>query len=183
LVKLKCGLLDPLIPPKNKMECPICYDELGVARATMSCNHAFHFRCLSNWFVTQDKGSCPMCRKKADELEDLARPAFTPDTPVTLVADDDEEDNEDEVCEYLDTEYPAPSLAGIMFLDAGEYVRDMDPPYTLAKVKDTLEAWVEGEEWEGQAEDLHCRSYKEAIEGLERWNLLQEATPQTLTAN
>jgi len=159
------------------MDCPICYDELGVARATMSCNHSFHFRCLSNWFVTQDKGSCPMCRKSAHELEDLARPA------ALAPAEEDEDDQEDEVFEYLEAQYPAPSLVRIMFLDAGEYVRDMDPPYTLAKVKNILEEWVEGEEWEGRREEIQCQAYKQAIEGLERWRSMQESTPQTLTAN
>ena len=100
-----------------------------------------------------------------------------------MPAEEDEEELEDEVFEYLDAEYPVPSLARILFLDAGEYVRDTEPPYTLAKVKDTLEAWVEGEEWEGRAEDLHCRSYKQAIEGLERWQRQQESTPETLTAD
>ena len=159
------------------MECPICYDELGVARATMSCNHSFHFRCLSNWFVTQDKGSCPMCRKSAHELEDLARPAA-----ITIPVED-EEDKEGEVLEYLEAQYPAPSLVRLMFLDASEYVREMDPPYTLAKVKINLEAWVEIEEWEGRAEEAECDAYKKAIEGLERWQGLQQSTPQTLTAN
>lgn len=158
--------------------CAICQDELGAARVTTSCNHAYHLRCLSEWYAKQGKGSCPLCRKEAAELDSLATPAIR---AITIV--DDAEDDEDEVFEYLEAEYPAPSLVRIMFLDAGEYVRDMAPPYTLAKVKNTLEAWVEEEEEEGRAEETQWHAYKKAIEGLERWQRLQESTPQTLTAN
>ena len=145
--------------------CAICQDELGTARITTSCNHAYHLRCLSEWYAKQEKGSCPLCRKEAAEIDDVARPA----------AIIDDEDYEDELVAYLEAEYPAPSLVRISFLDAGEYVRDMDPPYTLAKVKDTLEAWVEGEEEEGRTEETQWRAYKQAIDGLERWRQVANA--------
>jgi len=147
--------------------CAICQDELGVARVTTSCNHAYHLRCLSEWYVKQKKGSCPLCRKEAAEIDGLARPA----------AIIDDEDYEDEVFAYLEAEYPAPSLVHISFLDAGEYVRDIDPPYTLAKVKNILEEWVEAEPVEeGDEEDQEQRrSYIQALEGLERWRQVANA--------
>lgn len=57
--------------------CPICHDEIDVAktgRVEMSCNHSFHFKCLSSWFSKDQSEPCPMCRKEASELEGLAHP-------------------------------------------------------------------------------------------------------------
>lgn len=59
------------------MECPICYEaitaETGVV--TTSCNHSYHFSCISGWYIKQEKGTCPCCRKEMSEKEDF------PDVP------------------------------------------------------------------------------------------------------
>ena len=55
------------------MECPICYEaitaETGIV--TTSCNHSYHFSCISAWYINQDKGTCPCCRKDMSEKEDF----------------------------------------------------------------------------------------------------------------
>ena len=54
-------------------ECPICYDTLiasKTGKAEMTCGHAFHLKCLADWFSTSSNSTtCPMCRKAATELE------------------------------------------------------------------------------------------------------------------
>ena len=59
------------------MECPICYEaitaETGVV--TTSCHHSYHFACISGWFINQEKGTCPCCRKEMNDTEDF------PDVP------------------------------------------------------------------------------------------------------
>jgi hypothetical protein len=64
-------------------DCSICYEavidhpapsEAG-AEATgsfrSSCGHLFHPKCIWKWFSAQAESSCPLCRKKATELEDI----------------------------------------------------------------------------------------------------------------
>jgi hypothetical protein len=78
-------------------ECPICYEAIEVTttgRVEMSCRHAFHFKCLTTWFSSQEKGTCPMCRKEASELEDFG-------AAVSEDEDDDDEDDEDDEDEEL----------------------------------------------------------------------------------
>lgn len=55
------------------MDCPICYDAIGVQTGivTTSCGHSFHFSCLSKWYLQQDTGTCPSCRKEVLPIEDL----------------------------------------------------------------------------------------------------------------
>ena len=71
------------------MECPICYEaitaETGVV--TTSCNHSYHFSCISGWYIKQEKGTCPCCRKEMNDTEDF------PDVPDGSSAsyDSDEE--------------------------------------------------------------------------------------------
>ena len=60
------------------MECPICYEaitaETGIV--TTSCQHSYHFSCISGWYIKQEKGTCPCCRKEMNEKEDF------PDVPA-----------------------------------------------------------------------------------------------------
>ena len=70
-------------------ECSICYENIVSAETgevKLACSHSFHFACIAKWFSSQEKGSCPNCRKQVSEKEDFA--------PV--VSDEDEEDEEDE---------------------------------------------------------------------------------------
>lgn len=80
------------------MECPICYEaiteETGVV--TTSCKHSYHFTCISGWFIKQEKGSCPCCRKDMSEKEDFpAVPAY----PEEEEDSDSEESDESDVYE------------------------------------------------------------------------------------
>ena len=58
-------------------DCCICTDAITkeTGHTTMSCGHTFHFRCLTNWFCSQQDTevacSCPSCRHEAKDLEDL----------------------------------------------------------------------------------------------------------------
>jgi hypothetical protein len=78
------------------MDCSICYDAINAASGKVEmagCTHAFHFRCISSWFMRQEGSeSCPCCRHEPDELGRL---------PI-LSEDEDEEDEEDE--EYEEEE-------------------------------------------------------------------------------
>ena len=77
------------------MECPICYEaiteETGVV--TTSCKHSYHFTCISGWFIKQEKGSCPCCRKEMNEKEDF--PAVPADADAEA---ESESESEESVC-------------------------------------------------------------------------------------
>ena len=84
-------------------ECSICYDAIDLkttGEVKLSCAHSFHFSCIASWFSTQEKGSCPCCRKEMGVKED-----FAPNAPADGEEDDeDDEDDEDEDDEDEDDE-------------------------------------------------------------------------------
>lgn len=69
------------------MECAICFDEIGAARATLGCSHTFHINCIVSWYYRQNMAcdlekeeyeggktasSCPCCRAApAAKLDDI----------------------------------------------------------------------------------------------------------------
>ncbi|KAK6606480.1 hypothetical protein H4I96_04942 [Botrytis cinerea] len=69
-------------------ECGICRTsfahpdegETNHAVVKTSCNHIFHESCLERWFVSSDRGDCPMCRR-------MIRGAELPEIPALLEAD------------------------------------------------------------------------------------------------
>lgn len=65
--------------------CAICQDTITKATGivTLSCSHSYHLSCIVTWFMTQDKGSCPYCRKEVGSLEDIHK---------TVEANEDEEE-------------------------------------------------------------------------------------------
>ncbi len=75
-------------------DCSICYDPVidhpapegseATGSHRSSCGHLFHPKCIAKWHLRQEESTCPMCRKKATELEDCA-PEY-----------EEEEDEEDE---------------------------------------------------------------------------------------
>ena len=85
-------------------ECSICYDAIDLkttGEVKLSCAHSFHFSCISSWFSTQEKGSCPCCRKEMGDKEDFAANA-----PLSSDGDEDEDDeDEDEEDEDDEEEY------------------------------------------------------------------------------
>jgi hypothetical protein len=72
------------------MECPICYENIDATtgQTTLSCSHSFHYGCISGWFLKQEVGSCPCCRKEMTAIEDLPR---DDDSEVSSVLTEDEE--------------------------------------------------------------------------------------------
>ena len=55
------------------MECPICYEAItaDTGIVTTSCKHSYHFSCIAGWYIKQEKGTCPCCRKEMNEKEDF----------------------------------------------------------------------------------------------------------------
>ena len=58
-------------------ECPICRDPFTEAAigevARTPCRHYFHARCLTAWFLSQPRRSCPLCRQQIDAVSPLDR--------------------------------------------------------------------------------------------------------------
>ena len=89
-------------------ECPICFDEITSAtgKVTIACDHAFHFRCIANWFDSQNTQvlpeSCPCCRREVSEIESM--PVISEGSESESESEDESED-EDEEEESEDEEY------------------------------------------------------------------------------
>mmetsp|Transcript_95470 Transcript_95470/g.205982 ORF Transcript_95470/g.205982 Transcript_95470/m.205982 type:complete len:108 (-) Transcript_95470:156-479(-) len=47
---------------QSALKCVICLEDLTNDKITLECSHAFHYKCLKNWFV-KNKINCPYCRK------------------------------------------------------------------------------------------------------------------------
>jgi hypothetical protein len=92
------------------MDCPICYSaittETGVV--TTSCGHSYHFACISKWFMGQDNGTCPCCRKEMGETEDF--PQAPEDEDDSEYESDDEDEDEDEEEEEEELEFTRAEL-------------------------------------------------------------------------
>ena len=106
------------------MECPICYDAITstTGLTTLSCSHSFHYGCISGWFLKQDVGTCPCCRKEMAAIEDLPR--------------DDEsvysDDSEDEEVEFTRAELQAfmVSLGGNLSEEAADNICEIIAGFT-----------------------------------------------------
>jgi hypothetical protein len=104
------------------MECPICYEaiteETGVV--TTSCKHSYHFTCISGWFIKQEKGSCPCCRKEMNEKEDF------PAVPADADADEEaesESESEESVC--YEVEFTRTQLQAFIASHGGHLTEQM----------------------------------------------------------
>jgi hypothetical protein len=53
-------------------------DAKTTGRVEMTCAHVFHFKCLASWFSKQNESTCPLCRQKPKELEDLTHKDASP---------------------------------------------------------------------------------------------------------
>ena len=59
------------------MDCPICFEQITAqtGQVNLSCQHSFHYNCLTNWFYKQSDNrlpeTCPCCRHEANEHEEL----------------------------------------------------------------------------------------------------------------
>jgi hypothetical protein len=68
--------------------CSICCEDITTARVITSCNHMFHMKCLTQWYSKNSDQTCPLCRKKAENLERLHMTTeFTLTNKVTLTND------------------------------------------------------------------------------------------------
>ena len=53
-------------PPKEET-CPVCYENLGVARVTTACGHKFCVPCFTQ--TARETDNCPMCRESLSETK------------------------------------------------------------------------------------------------------------------
>jgi hypothetical protein len=88
------------------MECAICFDEIGAARATLGCSHSFHINCIVSWYYRQNMAcdldreeyeagttasSCPCCRAApAAKLDDIPNETLINFVPM----DEDDSDGD-----------------------------------------------------------------------------------------
>jgi hypothetical protein len=79
--------------------CSICLDEINVAVTgcvTLSCGHHNHLSCISKWFYSQEKSSCPLCRAGMEGAGDVWVSKGDEEDEEDEDEDDDEDDDEDE---------------------------------------------------------------------------------------
>jgi len=67
---------------QTKGECLICWDTFSTARR-LPCGHCFHSSCLRQW-LEQD-ASCPICRCRLNEEEEVEEEPATPTAPAEPV--------------------------------------------------------------------------------------------------
>lgn len=83
----------------SSTDCPCCFEAITAetGQVVMACSHAFHFSCLTNWFLNQEVNknpqNCPCCRREASDYEKLPE-----------LSDDEEEENDEEEDEEDDDE-------------------------------------------------------------------------------
>jgi hypothetical protein len=84
-------------------DCCICTDGITkeTGHTTMSCGHTFHFRCLTNWFCSQQDTevscSCPTCRHEAKDFEELPEDnSHDEDCECDECAEEEEEEEEED---------------------------------------------------------------------------------------
>jgi hypothetical protein len=101
------------------LECSCCFDEITAetGKTVLGCGHNFHFRCIANWFLTQEANSCPqncpLCRREASDIEKL--PELQGDADED---EDDESEYEDEDADELIT-YTRQQLHGLLVSRGG----------------------------------------------------------------
>lgn len=82
------------------MECSCCTDTITeeTGKTILGCGHAFHFRCITSWFLSQvsagNAQNCPLCRRQGAGAEILP--------PLVDESEGEEEEEEEEP--LLDTE-------------------------------------------------------------------------------
>lgn len=80
------------------MDCSICLEAITkeTGSTTLSCGHAFHFKCIYDWFAKQiiddAEETCPCCRGKGSNLDRCHA--------VAVVLDDDDDSDDDDNSSY-----------------------------------------------------------------------------------
>jgi hypothetical protein len=153
------------------MECPICYENIDATtgQTTLSCSHSFHYGCISGWFLKQDVGNCPCCRKEMTAIEDLPRDN---DSEASSI------DSEDEEVELTRTELQAfiASLGGNLSEEAADNICEIIAGFTYYELNAlvvgntgrhlTEERWNQLLEDEEEDDDLDSVEDEEDV-----WNL------------
>lgn len=143
--------------------CSICCDDITsqTGSATLSCAHSFHIRCITSWFATQEKGTCPMCRKEMSEIEDLA-PIGEEDEEESEDEEDEEEDEEEQIMLFMREELDQllRSLGGVGvtatmdFFQGFPEEQHLEPVATLTRIDIDLicagngASMISDEEWD-----------------------------------
>ena len=89
------------------MDCPICFEAITAqtGQVNLSCQHSFHYTCLTNWFYKQSDNklpeTCPCCRHEANEHEEL--PFYEGAEEAESESESEESDLEDEDDRDLET--------------------------------------------------------------------------------
>ena len=152
-------------------ECPICYENIDATTGltTLSCSHSFHFGCISGWFLKQEAGTCPCCRKEMAAIEDLPR------NDESVYSDD----SEDEEVEFTraDLQSFLASLGGNLSEEAADNICEIIAGFTYYE----LNALVVGntgrqlteEQWNELLEDDEDDDYDsdDSDESEDVWNL------------
>ena len=108
-------------------DCPICYDKISAATGvtTLSCSHSFHLSCISGWFLQQEAGTCPCCRKEMAAIEDLPR-----DDELSDVSSDDSDDDDEVEFTRASLQAFMRSLGGNLTDAAAENICDIIAGFT-----------------------------------------------------
>lgn len=99
------------------MDCAICFDSITkqTGCTTLSCDHSFHFRCITNWFGQQVCNAldqtCPCCRGKGSDLDRCS----------VVEEDEYEDDEEDEDYEEDEESQDADSEMGDLPVDISDF--------------------------------------------------------------
>ena len=115
---------------QNKMDCSICLEQITKTTGctTLSCEHSFHFRCISEWFLIQRDDAlsqvCPCCRNEGADLDRCKK---------IEIEEDEEEDS-------LDFDYTLPEMGEWIVFTADELAfensRDLFEPLNELEVED-----------------------------------------------
>jgi len=68
-LKLRVHQIQHLLASVDRLECPICSDNLILADTVRHCTnhlHCFHAKCVQPWLQRGEPGSCPLCQGPLD---------------------------------------------------------------------------------------------------------------------
>ena len=106
-------------------DCSICQDAVidhpapegteATGSHRTSCGHIFHPKCIWEWYSKQEKGTCPMCRNAATEMENLPRSSedFAHEEEEEGEEDDDDEEEDLVYLSRANMEYVLRNYGGI----------------------------------------------------------------------
>jgi len=105
---------------QQKLECPVCMEELGDAKVTLPCGHHSCIPCFTEW--ARRSNTCSLCRAEFHAI----KPGSTYDEPSTI--------------NHYETEVPTPPQEVIMITPlqsqeiVEEHIREMGETYIQSEV-------------------------------------------------